>query len=68
MEVSGKIKNLYLFDKGSSKVSAVFDKDSFNVDETAHVECFVDNSNCTKTIKSIDIKLRRSIKGSVNLN
>jgi len=46
MEVGGQIKKLFFFEKGSSSIRAVFDKDSFNVGETAHVECFVDNTKC----------------------
>jgi hypothetical protein len=37
MEDCGKVKTLFLFDKGATKVQATFDKDSYNVGETAHV-------------------------------
>ena len=50
---------------GSTSVRAVFNKDLFNVGETAHVECFVDNTNCSETIKYLEIKLRRLIHSSV---
>jgi hypothetical protein len=65
MEVGGEVKNLFFFDKGSSSVRAVFDKDSYNVGETAHVECFVDNKKCSKTIRCLKIKFRRLLKGKV---
>ena len=48
-----------------SKVSAKFDKDSFNVGETVRAVCFVDNTNSTKNILSLDIKLKRSMKGNI---
>ena len=44
-EASFKVKNLMIFSKGSTKITAKLDKDSYNVGETAHIECFVDNSN-----------------------
>lgn len=37
MDACGEIKNFFFFDKGSTKVTATFDKDSYNVGETAHV-------------------------------
>jgi hypothetical protein len=66
MEVGGEVKNLFFFDKGSTSVRAVFDKDSYNVGETAHVECFVDNTKCSKTIRCLKIKFRRLLKGNVS--
>jgi hypothetical protein len=66
LEVGGEVKNFFFFDKGSSSVRAVFDKDSYNVGETAHVECFVDNTKCSKTIRCLKIKFRRLLKGKVS--
>ena len=66
MDVCGGIKNLFFFDKGSSKVTATFDKDSYNVNENAKVECFVDNTNCSKTIRCLKLKFRRLLKGKVS--
>lgn len=66
MEVSGEIKNFFFFDKGQSRVKATFDKDSYNIGETAHVDCFVDNTNCSKTIRCLKIKFRRLLKGKAN--
>jgi hypothetical protein len=65
MEKCGDIKTLFFFDKGSSKIQATFDKDSYNVGETAHVECFVDNTGCEKSIKCLKIKFRRFISGMI---
>jgi hypothetical protein len=59
MEVSGQVKSFPFFDKGVSLVRAHFDKDSFYVGETAHVECFVNNSQCSLAIRCLEIKLRR---------
>ena len=66
MELGGEVKNFFFFDKGSTSVRAVFDKDSYNVGETAHVECFVDNTKCSKTIRCLKIKLKRLLKGKVS--
>ena len=66
MEVGGEVKNFFFFDKGSSSVRAVFDKDSYNVGETAHVECFVDNTKCSKTIRCLKIKFSRLLKLKVS--
>jgi hypothetical protein len=51
---------------GSAKVTATFNKDSFNVGETAVIECFVDNTNCSKTIRCLKLKFRRLLKGKVS--
>ena len=44
LEASGKVKNLFFVEKGLTQNSATFDKDSYNVGETATVECIVDNT------------------------
>jgi hypothetical protein len=64
MEDGSQVKNFFFFDKGITSVRAVFDKDSYNVGETAHVECFVDNTKCTKTIRCLKIKFRRLLKAN----
>jgi hypothetical protein len=51
---------------GSAKVTATFNQDSFNVGETAIIECLVDNTNSSKSIKSLKIKFRRLLKGAVS--
>ena len=51
---------------GSAKVTATFNKDSFNVGETAIIECFVDNTQSSKSIRSLKIKFRRLLKGTVS--
>ncbi len=48
-----------------SKVSATFDKDSFNVGETVRAACFVDNTNGTKNILSFDINFKRLLRGNI---
>ena len=50
--------------KGSN-VSVSFDKDSYNVGETVHAICFVDNTNGTTNILSSNIKLLRLMKGNI---
>ena len=67
MEVSGQVKSFPFFDEGVSLVRAVFDKDSYYVGETAHVECFVNNTQCSQTIRCLEIKIRRKIWGKNNL-
>jgi hypothetical protein len=66
MEKCGDIKTLFFFDKGSSKIQATFDKDSYNIGETAHVECLVDNTGCKKSIRCLKIKFRRLISGTIS--
>lgn len=66
MEACGGVKTLFFFDKGSSKIQATFDKDSFNVGETANIECIIDNTNCKKSIKFVKIKFRRLLSGAVS--
>ncbi len=68
MEAASQVKNFFFFDKGLTSVRAVFDKDSYNVGETAHVECFVDNTKCLKTIRCLKIKFRRLLKGNASEN
>jgi sporulation-control protein spo0M len=63
MEVSGQVKSFPFFDGGVSLVRAVFDKDSYYVGETAHVECFVNNTQFSQTIRYLEIKIRRRILG-----
>jgi len=66
MEVCGKVKTLFFVDKGSAKLEAIFNKDTFNVGETAVVECLVDNTNCEKNIKCVKLKFRRLMKAKVS--
>ena len=68
MEVSGQVKSFPFFDEGVSLVRAVFDKDSYYVGETAHVECFVYNKQCSQTIRCLEIKIRRIISGKKSLD
>jgi hypothetical protein len=39
------VKN-FLFDEGIAFVTAVFDKDSYNIGEIVNVDCFVNNKRC----------------------
>lgn len=39
MEGCGKVKTLFFFDKGQSQLKATFEKDSYNIGETARVSC-----------------------------
>ncbi len=59
IEVKGWVKSFPFFDEGVVLVRAVLDKNTYYVGETAHIECFVNNMQCTKSIRSIEIKLRR---------
>ena len=68
MEACGVVKTLFFFGKGSSKIQATFNKDSFYVGETAHIECMVDNTNCKNSIRCLKIKFRRLLTGSVSLH
>jgi hypothetical protein len=66
MEVCGKVKTFFFMDKGSAKLEATFNKDSFDVGETAVAECFIDNTNCEKDIKCVKLKFRRLFKAKVS--
>jgi hypothetical protein len=55
---------MLVIDKGYSKISAKFEKDSYNVGEIAKVECFVDNTNCSKSIDYLKIKFKRLLRGT----
>ena len=66
MEACGDVKTFFFIGKGSSKLQATFNKDSFNVGEMAHVSCLVDNIHCKKSIRCLKIKFRRLLSGSVS--
>lgn len=40
-------------------VRAVLDKNSYYLGETAQLECYVNNTQCNKPIRCLEIKLRR---------
>ena len=52
-----------MFDEGVALISAVIDKDSYNVGETVHLECHVNNTKCQQTIKSVGIVLYKKLIG-----
>jgi hypothetical protein len=67
MTGSGKVKNLFFIDKGSTTITATYEKDSYNVGEIARVECVVDNTHCDKSIRCIKLKFTNIIKDKTTL-
>jgi hypothetical protein len=52
----------FLFIKqGKSQVEVNFERDAYNPEEFANVNCIVDNTQCTKDIDKITVKLYRDI-------
>lgn len=57
------ISTFFFVRQGISKADITFEKDSYSPNENANILCVVDNSQCTKDITNIYVKLVRVVKG-----
>ena len=62
MTGSGQVKNFFFIDKGSTSITATYEKDSYNIGEIARVECTIDNTQCENSIRCMKLKFSRTIK------